>query len=77
MECFSCATKSNSTVWMNGFGLTPLVVFSVILWRIVTGKAISVPDESVGGVTTRQRILEPTRRWITRWADWLELPKIA
>ncbi|MCL9665473.1 glycosyltransferase family 2 protein [Curtobacterium albidum] len=29
-------------------------------------------DESVGGVTTRQRILEPTRSWITRWADWLE-----
>ncbi|MBD7919063.1 glycosyltransferase [Cellulomonas sp. Sa3CUA2] len=29
-------------------------------------------DPSVGGVTTRQRILEPTRSWITRWADWLE-----
>ncbi|TBN56855.1 glycosyltransferase [Glaciihabitans arcticus] len=29
-------------------------------------------DESVGGVTTRQRILEPNRSWITRWADWLE-----
>nr|WP_194241429.1 glycosyltransferase [Galbitalea soli] len=29
-------------------------------------------DERVGGVTTRQRILEPTRSWITRWADWLE-----
>ncbi|MFJ3380601.1 glycosyltransferase family 2 protein [Curtobacterium sp. NPDC090217] len=29
-------------------------------------------DESVGGVTTRQRILEPERSWITRWADWLE-----
>ncbi len=29
-------------------------------------------DASVGGVTTRQRILEPTRSWITRWADWLE-----
>ena len=29
-------------------------------------------DQSVGGVTTRQRILEPTRSWITRWADWLE-----
>jgi len=23
-------------------------------------------------VTTRQRILEPARSWITRWADWLE-----
>ncbi|UZN02946.1 glycosyltransferase family 2 protein [Cellulomonas sp. S1-8] len=29
-------------------------------------------DASVGGVTTRQRILEPNRSWITRWADWLE-----
>ncbi|MGA0566063.1 glycosyltransferase [Rathayibacter sp. KR2-224] len=29
-------------------------------------------DQRVGGVTTRQRILEPTRSWITRWADWLE-----
>jgi hyaluronan synthase len=29
-------------------------------------------DTSIGGVTTRQRILEPTRSWITRWADWLE-----
>jgi cellulose synthase/poly-beta-1,6-N-acetylglucosamine synthase-like glycosyltransferase len=26
----------------------------------------------VGGVTTRQRILQPERSWITRWADWLE-----
>ncbi|HEY0187661.1 MAG TPA: glycosyltransferase family 2 protein [Cellulomonas sp.] len=29
-------------------------------------------DPTVGGATTRQRILEPTRSWITRWADWLE-----
>ncbi|MCL3860303.1 glycosyltransferase [Actinotalea sp. K2] len=29
-------------------------------------------DERIGGVTTRQRILEPTRSWMTRWADWLE-----
>ena len=29
-------------------------------------------DATIGGVTTRQRILEPTRSWITRWADWLE-----
>ncbi len=29
-------------------------------------------DATVGGVTTRQRILEPERSWITRWADWLE-----
>jgi len=29
-------------------------------------------EAQVGGVTTRQRILEPERSWITRWADWLE-----
>jgi hyaluronan synthase len=29
-------------------------------------------DPKVGGVTTRQRILEPERSWITRGADWLE-----
>jgi len=29
-------------------------------------------DPRVGGVTTKQRILEPERSWITRWADWLE-----
>ena len=29
-------------------------------------------DSQIGGVTTRQRILEPERSWITRWADWLE-----
>ena len=29
-------------------------------------------DQRVGGVTTKQRILEPTRSMITRWADWLE-----
>src|SRR4029079_12092259 len=29
-------------------------------------------DPGVGGVTTAQRILEPRRSVITRWADWLE-----
>lgn len=29
-------------------------------------------DQSVGGVTTRQRILQPERSFYTRWADWLE-----
>ncbi|WP_423924216.1 glycosyltransferase family 2 protein [Frigoribacterium sp. 2-23] len=29
-------------------------------------------EANIGGVTTRQRILEPERSWITRWADWLE-----
>jgi hyaluronan synthase len=29
-------------------------------------------DPRVGGVTTRQRILDPDRSVLTRWADWLE-----
>lgn len=29
-------------------------------------------DPRVGGVTTRQRIIDPRRNWLTRWADWLE-----
>jgi len=29
-------------------------------------------EPGVGGVTTRQRILEPERNFLTRWADWLE-----
>lgn len=29
-------------------------------------------DPKIGGVTTRQRILDPTRHFFTRWADWLE-----
>lgn len=29
-------------------------------------------DATVGGVTTRQRILHPERHVLTRWADWME-----
>lgn len=29
-------------------------------------------DQRVGGVTTKQRILEPRRNFLTRWADWME-----
>ena len=29
-------------------------------------------DPEVGGVTTRQRILEPERHILSRWADWME-----
>jgi hyaluronan synthase len=29
-------------------------------------------DPTIGGVTTRQRILDPGRTFLTRWADWLE-----
>ncbi|MFY0406573.1 glycosyltransferase family 2 protein [Solicola sp. PLA-1-18] len=33
-------------------------------------------DPTVGGVTTRQRILDPTRTFLTRWADWLENTRV-
>lgn len=29
-------------------------------------------DRTVGGVTTHQRILDPDRHVLTRWADWME-----
>ena len=29
-------------------------------------------ERDVGGVTTRQRILDPGRCFLTRWADWME-----
>jgi hyaluronan synthase len=29
-------------------------------------------EPTIGGVTTRQRILDPNRNFLTRWADWLE-----
>ncbi|QCR43331.1 glycosyl transferase family 2 [Curtobacterium sp. SGAir0471] len=51
-----------------------ILVDSDTVWTPGTLSELLRPfaDESVGGVTTRQRILEPTRSWITRWADWLE-----
>ncbi|PCN46469.1 glycosyl transferase family 2 [Curtobacterium sp. 'Ferrero'] len=51
-----------------------ILVDSDTVWTPGTLSELLKPfaDESVGGVTTRQRILEPTRSWITRWADWLE-----
>ncbi|MDO9380876.1 MAG: glycosyltransferase family 2 protein [Nocardioidaceae bacterium] len=33
-------------------------------------------DPTVGGVTTRQRILDPGRCFLTRWADWLENTRV-
>jgi hyaluronan synthase len=29
-------------------------------------------DPTIGGVTTKQRILQPARHILTRWADWME-----
>ncbi|PSL39410.1 hyaluronan synthase [Labedella gwakjiensis] len=51
-----------------------VLVDSDTIWTDGTLAELVKPfaESRVGGVTTRQRILEPTRSWITRWADWLE-----
>jgi hyaluronan synthase len=51
-----------------------LLVDSDTLWTEGTLTELVKPfaDPTVGGVTTRQRILEPERGFLTRWADWLE-----
>ncbi|QJA00160.1 glycosyltransferase [Leifsonia sp. PS1209] len=51
-----------------------VLVDSDTVWTEDTLSELVKPfkDERVGGVTTKQRILEPERSWITRWADWLE-----
>jgi hyaluronan synthase len=55
-------------------GEITVLVDSDTVWTSNTLSELVRPfaDERVGGVTTRQRILEPERAWITRWADWLE-----
>jgi hyaluronan synthase len=55
-------------------GEITVLVDSDTVWTPGTLAELVKPfaDASVGGVTTRQRILDPTRSWITRWADWLE-----
>lgn len=44
------------------------------LWTPDTLRELVRPfsDPRVGGVTTKQRILDPGRSVLTRWADWLE-----
>jgi cellulose synthase/poly-beta-1,6-N-acetylglucosamine synthase-like glycosyltransferase len=51
-----------------------VLVDSDTVWTPNTLSELIKPfgDARVGGVTTRQRILDPERSWITRWADWLE-----
>lgn len=55
-------------------GEITVLVDSDTVWTDGTLPELVKPfaDASVGGVTTRQRILDPKRSWITRWADWLE-----
>ncbi len=56
------------------FGDVIVLVDSDTIWTEGTLNELVKPfaDPGVGGVTTRQRILEPSRTFLTRWADWLE-----
>ncbi len=51
-----------------------VLVDSDTVWTASTLPELVKPfrDLRVGGVTTRQRILDPDRSVLTRWADWLE-----
>jgi len=51
-----------------------VLVDSDTIWTAKTLEELIKPfaDPRVGGVTTRQRILDPGRSVLTRWADWLE-----
>jgi hyaluronan synthase len=56
------------------FGDVVVLVDSDTVWTEGTHDELIKPfaDPGVGGVTTRQRILQPRRKFLTRWADWLE-----
>ncbi|GIL26601.1 glycosyltransferase family 2 protein [Actinocatenispora comari] len=51
-----------------------VLVDSDTMWTRDTLRELVKPfrDPEVGGVSTRQRILNPERGMLTRWADWLE-----
>ncbi|MBI5160246.1 MAG: glycosyltransferase [Micrococcales bacterium] len=55
-------------------GEITVLVDSDTLWTANTLSELVKPfaDARVGGATTRQRILDPARGFLTRWADWLE-----
>ena len=55
-------------------GEIAVLVDSDTVWTVDTLRELIKPfrDPKVGGVTTRQRILDPGRSVLTRWADWLE-----
>lgn len=51
-----------------------VLVDSDTMWEPDTLRELVKPfaDPQVGGVSTKQRILQPTRSFLTRWADWME-----
>ncbi len=55
-------------------GEITVLVDSDTMWTEDTLRELVKPfaDDRVGGVTARQRILDPGRSWIARWADWQE-----
>ena len=55
-------------------GEVVVLVDSDTLWTEGTLDELLKPfaDPGIGGVTTRQRILDPQRNFLSRWADWLE-----
>jgi cellobiuronic acid synthase len=55
-------------------GEIAVLVDSDTIWTAGTLSELVKPfrHPQVGGVTTRQRILDPERSVLTRWADWLE-----
>jgi hyaluronan synthase len=55
-------------------GEVAVLVDSDTVWTGSTLRELLKPfsDPQVGGVTTRQRIIDPGRSVLTRWADWLE-----
>lgn len=55
-------------------GEIAVLVDSDTIWTKDTLTELIKPfrQRKVGGVTTRQRILDPSRSVLTRWADWLE-----
>jgi hyaluronan synthase len=55
-----------------------VLVDSDTLWTDDTLTELLKPfaERNVGGVTTKQRILEPRRSFLTRWADWMESSRI-
>jgi hyaluronan synthase len=55
-------------------GEVAVLVDSDTMWTANTLRELVKPfrDPQVGGVTTRQRIIDPARSMLTRWADWLE-----
>lgn len=55
-------------------GEVVVLVDSDTIWTERTLDELVKPfaDPLVGGVTTKQRILDPRRCFLTRWADWME-----